>query len=378
MGYYSTGAVSVAGAGGSGIVIVRYAGLIAATVTDLTTQSASAIVDNDTVFRGIEVTDSDSANLTVTFTHSAGILSVTAGVAGGLAAGAITGSGTPTLTLTGTVAEINATLAASSGLVYTPTANFNGAATLTMTTADGAGGSDTDILNMTVALIHQIGTTSSDLLLGTTASETFVGNDGDDALYGLGGADVMYGGAGNDVFFIDGSNITALQNPLSPGENIGRLARVDGGTGIDYLSLDGSDLYLDLTAVSNQGGGTIESFSRVESIERIDLTGTGNNTLKIAVSDVLDMAGMNLFNDDVNLDIANRWSGLGSIVQKHQVVVDGNAGDEVIATDWVRAAGAVSNKGQTYNIYNPITPEIYAQLLVDNDITVKNNSGVVI
>ena len=141
-----------AGSGGSGIVIVRYAGLTAGTTTtDFSAQSVSAIEDTAMAIRGIQVSDSDSAILEVNFSHSAGTLSVKENVTNGLTSDAITGNGSATLTLTGTVAQINTTLAASSGLVYTPTPDFNGNATLTMTTSDGAGGSDVDNFNMIVS-----------------------------------------------------------------------------------------------------------------------------------------------------------------------------------------------------------------------------------
>ena len=41
------------------------------------------------------------------------------------------------MTLTGTLAQINTTLAAAGAVIYTGNANFNGADTLTMTTNDG-------------------------------------------------------------------------------------------------------------------------------------------------------------------------------------------------------------------------------------------------
>ena len=131
------------GSGGSGIVIVRYSGF--------STQALATNENTAKSIQGIQVSDSDTDSLTVTFTHSAGTLSIETNVANGLAANAISGIGTATLTLTGTVAQINATLAASSGLVYTPTPDFNGNATLTMTTSDGAGGSDVDNFNMIVS-----------------------------------------------------------------------------------------------------------------------------------------------------------------------------------------------------------------------------------
>jgi hypothetical protein len=118
--------------------------------------SVSTLEDTAKSIQGIQIADSDSTNVTVTFTHSAGTLSVATNVANGLIASAISGIGTATLILTGTVAQINATLAASSGLIYTPTANFNGNATLTMTTNDGVGGVDTDMLAMTVAAVNDI------------------------------------------------------------------------------------------------------------------------------------------------------------------------------------------------------------------------------
>jgi hypothetical protein len=109
---------------------------------------------------------------------------------------------------------------------------------------------------------------------------------------------VLYGGAGDDRFVLNAGNIAAL----AMGVTGGQLARIDGGSGIDTITLAGSGLALDLTTIANQGASTPGSQSRIESIERIDLTGSGNNTLTLNLRDVLDMAGMNSFNN------ATGWS----------------------------------------------------------------------
>ena len=84
----------------------------------------------------------------LTVTNGTLTLSGTAGLT--LVAG---GNGTATMTYTGTIASWNAAMA---GMSYAPTANYNGAATLTIVTNDlgnsGAGGplTDTDMVNITV------------------------------------------------------------------------------------------------------------------------------------------------------------------------------------------------------------------------------------
>jgi hypothetical protein len=52
-------------------------------------------------------------------------------------------------------------------------------------------------------------------------------------------------------------------------------ARVDGGGGIDILQLEGSGLTLDLTKISDR---------RIQDIEVIDMTGSGDNTLHTTVT----------------------------------------------------------------------------------------------
>jgi hypothetical protein len=54
---------------------------------------------------------------------------------------------------------------------------------------------------------------------------------------------------------------------------------VDGGGGVDTLKLDGAGLTLDLTNISN---------TRIQDIEIIDIRGSGNNTLKLNLNDLLD------------------------------------------------------------------------------------------
>jgi hypothetical protein len=101
--------------------------------------------------------------------------------------------------------------------------------------------------------------------------------------------------------------------------------------------------------------------SRISSIERIDLTGSGNNSLTLALADVVDLGSMNSFNS------GNGWTGLAAVEGRHQVVVDGNAGDQltISGAGWTDIGTATYN-GHTYEVYKNGN---YGELLVDTSIT---------
>ncbi len=89
--------------------------------------SAKSMQEDGTLFlSGISVTDEDagSASIQVTLSVSKGTLLVATDITGGISN--VPNNGAATVTLKGTMAEINATLAAPSGLKYTPNANASG------------------------------------------------------------------------------------------------------------------------------------------------------------------------------------------------------------------------------------------------------------
>ena len=187
-------------------------------------------------------------------------------------------------------------------------------------------------------------------------SETFIGGAGDDSIRGNGGADVMYGGAGDDVFYLNADNTNQLKSPMQAN---GRLARIDGGGGIDTLSLDGTDITLDLTSISN---------TRLQSIEKINLVGSGN-TLKVSWQDIQNMTAMNLFNNTTT-----GWSGFSSNTMRyHQLAVDGQStGSISFLTEggWIKESFSALNINQgTAHNYNVYTNANHAtQLLVSTNI----------
>lgn len=195
--------------------------------------------------------------------------------------------------------------------------------------------------------VDRLGTAGNDTLTGSAIPETLVAGGGDDVLIGNGGADVLYGGLGNDVFVLNASNVSALGSGLSGGN----YARTDGGGGLDTIRIDGAGVVLDLTRIANQGAASPGSASRIESIERIDLTGAGNNALVLSYRDVVDMSSMNL---------------LGTGVPRHQLLVDGNGGDSVTASGGWVFAGNTGFGGNSYAVYNY---GAFAQLLVDLDVS---------
>ncbi|CAC9549109.1 hypothetical protein [uncultured Gammaproteobacteria bacterium] len=203
------------------------------------------------------------------------------------------------------------------------------------------GKTDTNAINLTELsgdlkyTIDHLGDKNANILTGTSGNEIFVAGAGDDTLIGNGGMDVLNAGAGNDTITINASNITALAQT-----SVGNRARVNGGGNIDTLTLDGSGLTLDLTNISN---------ARIQDIEKIDITGSGNNTLILNLNDV--------FKASTSTNILK---------------VLGNSGDSVNALGFAKISGAETEGSITYDVYthSGANTDANAALWVQQDVGV--------
>jgi hypothetical protein len=131
--------------------------------------------------------------------------------------------------------------------------------------------------------------------------------------------------------------------------------------------------------IGNSSVGNIEGSSRINSIERINLsTDTGANELTIRVADVLDMASSNWANlSTLNSLGAGGWSpatvgstGINAnVMNYHQVAVTGGSNDKVSTTGWTlnTTGNVLDSAGINYSVYTA-TSGAPAMLLVQQDI----------
>ncbi|CAB5495011.1 FG-GAP-like repeat-containing protein [Bathymodiolus thermophilus thioautotrophic gill symbiont] len=182
------------------------------------------------------------------------------------------------------------------------------------------------------------GNGESNILTGTSADELFVAGLGNDVLTGNGGADVFNAGKGDDIIIINADNLAKLSSKVLSSD---LLARVDGGGNTDTLKLAGADLNLDLTQIDN---------GRIQDIEIIDLTGSGNNTLKLNLHDLLDISSS-----------TNFLKVIGDTGDK----VDIGLSDNAFAKDSTK-----TEDGITYDIYNNVNAADTVELWVEQDLAV--------
>lgn len=112
----------------------------------------------ETVIAGVSISDDDAAggDLTATLSMQDGILLIDDSVPDGVPAADITDNGTGTVILTGTLAELNATLGAADGLVYQSDPGFLGTDTLDVLVNDngntGPGGAMTGEASVSIVV----------------------------------------------------------------------------------------------------------------------------------------------------------------------------------------------------------------------------------
>jgi Ca2+-binding RTX toxin-like protein len=213
--------------------------------------SLSAIEDISQAIAGLSVAgvDPGTSGMTVTLAVQHGSIAV-----GSISGGAnVAGSNTGSVTLTGTLAQIDASLAALNNVLYTAAANYNGNDTLTMTTSDngnsGSGGplTDTDSIAIVVNAVNDAPVAINDAVYVSNSTNAVVI-----------GANALLA---NDTD-VDGLNLTLLS--------------VSGATsGIQNLTLNANGT----VTFDSKNAGT-ESFTYVVS-DNAGGTSTGTVTVNI-------------------------------------------------------------------------------------------------
>jgi len=243
--------------------------------------------DQSVPLSGLQIADPDAGTGSITVSLSVPAGTITATSSGGVAVG-----GTATnLTLTGTVADLNAYLASASTPTYTPAADAAVDVTLTMTTSDngnsgGPAGTDVDTATISIAAVNDAPVGANDAAVAnedTIASGNVLENDTD----------------------ADGDTLVVTQFVVNGTTfNAGQTATI---TGVGTLVI-GSDGFYTFTPVPNYNGPV-----PVATYTLSDGTLTATAALAIAITPVndppVDGNETNTVAEDTTLTVADGAAG---------------------------------------------------------------------
>ncbi len=255
---------------GSGTVAISVSGGNQAPV--VTVPAAQTVAeDTDLVIQGITIVDADAglANVRVSLAVTLGMVNLNENVSGGLNASQIQGNGTATVTLTGTIAEINTTLADSLGLQYRAQANYSGSDVLTVTANDlgnmGSGGAKTDTKQVVIAV-----TAVNDAPTVAVPGSQAVAAGQELFITGIAVADVDAGAADIQVQLEVSHGILAVRTDVPGGLSAANVQ----GNGTGSVVLTGTVAEINATLAASQG---LKYVSEAGYAGADDLTVTAND-----------------------------------------------------------------------------------------------------
>lgn len=241
------------------------------------------------------------------------------------------GTGDTTTTFTGTISNINTAL---NGLSFTPTANYNGAASIQITTNDlgnggGAGLSVSDTVAITVNPVDDafVITPGTDVINAgngnDTVTSTFANLRQNDNLNGETGTDtfILTGGAAVDKLTI---NVATTNNQLSDitGTTISNFERFDLSSFPGLTTMTGSDSLNDIL-ISGAGNDRLGS-------------GAGNDTLtgNAGNDQLIGGAGDDILTGGVGGDILTGGEGSDRFVfnastERRDSIIDFSVADTI-------------------------------------------------
>ena len=184
-------------------------------------------------------------------------------------------------------------------------------------------GGNSNLENLTLTgsnTLNGVGNLLDNSLTGNEGNNILNGKEGDDILDGGTGIDTLLGGLGDDTLIYDNAD-----------------RKIDGGAGIDLLKIGASGITVDLSQ---------PSLGKITGIEKLDLSGAGNNSLIVNATSLLNLTGPD----------------------GHELYVTGDAGDNIRIHTLTGAmwedAGITNVNGVNYHQYIHITGTVTDHLYV--------------
>ncbi len=226
----------------------------------------------------ISISDADGDNQTVTITVSNGTLALSG--TPNITAGS---NGSGTMTLTGTPTEVNNALADA---IFTPSANFNGTATLKVDTDDSNGGTDSETISVTVNPQDDKPVVDLDQDDDNTTGANY------QASFTEGGASVAIADSDASLENPDGPNLTSLTVTLTnrPDGDANESLSVNGSLPTDLIS--SYDPSTGVLTLEPDAGKTVSEADYETALKRIvytnasgDPTGTTDRLITVVAND---------------------------------------------------------------------------------------------
>jgi len=281
---------------------------------------------------GLAVGDRDAGNaiVTVSLAVNNGQIRVNDSVPSGVSSSNITSNSSSNVTLTGSISQINTTLAALNGLTYQGNLNFAGTDTLTISVNDGGaiGGTEqiaSKSISITVNNVNDAPTVAT-AIADQTAAEDIA---------------FSFQIPANSFTDVDGDNLTYTAT-LEDGSALPKWLRFDSGTRTFSGTPAGRDIgtiNIKVTANDGNNGTVSDSFALTitepRNITTNTITGTPNRDSNLRGTNLGDSID-GLAGDDIIFGLDgndNLYGGAGNDILRGgngNDVVDGNRGNDTL------------------------------------------------